>query len=212
MRGGQRVMRYRSSSRLSRIAVWLARLAGDRQGAAAIEFAFIAPLLLALYFVTMEVSQAIEANKKVGRIGSMVADLITQQPSINKAEVEAIMRIGEALLQPYNRTKPEIIVTAIQIDEDANPKVQVVWSRKLKDGTPGEGPAKKSATTVPPKLNINDTFLIRVESKLSYTPMVAWSTGEKEALGLAAAFDSISMHESYYLRPRLSATIPCNDC
>ena len=57
----------------------IARLLGDRRGAAAIEFAFIAPLLLSMYLVTMEVSQAIEVNKKIARVGSMVADLVTQQ-------------------------------------------------------------------------------------------------------------------------------------
>ena len=51
----------------------------DRRGVAAVEFALIAPLLLSMYFVTMEVSQGIEANKKVGRVGSIVADLVTQQ-------------------------------------------------------------------------------------------------------------------------------------
>jgi len=191
---------------------WLSRLVRDRRGAAAIEFAFIAPLLLSLYFVTMEVSQGIEANKKVSRVGSMVGDLITQQQTISKAEVEAIMRIGEATLQPYNRTQPEIIVTAIEVTDEASPKTRVVWSRKLLNGNFSAGPAKLSATTVPPKLNIKGTFLIRVESKLSYSPMLTWSADQKETLGLTAAFSSISMQENYYLRPRLSTTIPCADC
>src|SRR6188472_3951655 len=57
----------------------LKRLVADKRGVAAVEFAFIAPLLFIMYFLTLEVSLGIESNKKVGRIGSMVADLITQQ-------------------------------------------------------------------------------------------------------------------------------------
>ena len=110
------------------------RLIGDRRGVAAIEFAFIVPLLLSMYFVTMEVSQAIETNKKVSRVGSMVADLVTQQQTITKAELDAIMAIGESLLQPYNRSKPTITITAIEITDEATPKVKVVWSRKLVNG------------------------------------------------------------------------------
>src|SRR5690606_19494517 len=87
----------------------------DRTGVAALEFALIVPLLLALYLVTMEVAQAIEANKKVARVGSMVADLVTQMPEITKSELEGVMRIGEATLQPYNRSKPTIMVTAIEV-------------------------------------------------------------------------------------------------
>lgn len=189
-----------------------ARLARDRRGVAAVEFAFIAPVLLSLYFVTMEVSQAIEVNKKVGRVGSMVADLLTQQQVTTRSEVEAVMRIGEAILQPYNRTKPTITVTAIQITDENSPKVQVAWSRRMAAGAMGAGPAKNSTTTVPDALKIRNTFLIRVESDLGYKPVITWSAEGKPVLGLAAAFDGISMKETYYLRPRMSSTVPCNDC
>jgi Flp pilus assembly protein TadG len=183
-----------------------------RGGVAAIEFAFIAPILLSLYFVTMEVSQAIEVNKKVGRVGSMVADLLTQQQSINKAEVDAILKIGESIMQPYNRSKSKITITAIQITDENSPKVKVVWSRKLDNGAYGQAAAPNSTTTVPDKLKIRDTFLIRVESDLSYKPVITWAADQKKVLGLAAAFDGISMGERYYLRPRMSETVPCSDC
>ena len=94
----------------------------DRRGVAALEFALVVPLLMAMYFVTMEVSQAIEANKKVSRIADMVADLVTQQQEIRKSELEAIMRIGEATIQPYNRSQPSITITAIQVTDDRRPK------------------------------------------------------------------------------------------
>ena len=92
---------------------WLSALAmlRDQRGVAALEFALMAPLLLSMYFVTMEVAQAIETNKKVGRVSSMVADLVTQQQTITKSELEAIMSIGESTLQPYDRSKPTIIIT-----------------------------------------------------------------------------------------------------
>ncbi len=105
--------------RLAKVRAWIARVAADRRGVAAIEFALVAPLLLCMYFVTMEVSQAIETNKKVSRIASMVADLVTQQQTTTKAEVDAIMNIGQSLLTPYYRSKPTITITAIEItDED----------------------------------------------------------------------------------------------
>ena len=197
---------------LQRPRTALTRLRSDRRGVAAVEFAFIAPVLLSLYFVTMEVSQAIEVNKKVGRVGSMVADLLTQQQATTKSEVEAVLKIGESILQPYNRSKSKITVTAIQITDENTPKVQVAWSRKLENGTVGAGAAKNSITTVPATLKIRNTFLIRVESDLAYKPVITWTAGQKQALGLAAAFDGISMSEDYYLRPRISTTIACSDC
>jgi len=185
------------------------RLATDRRGVAAIEFAFIAPVLLSLYFVTMEVSQGIEVNKKVGRVGSMVADLITQQQTISKSELDAILQIGGSILQPYNRSQPTIIVTAIQITDENSPKVVVAWSRKLQGGAASAGP---TTATVPDTLKIRNTFLIRVQSNLAYKPVIAWTADQKKVLGLAAAFDGIAMSEEYFLRPRISTTIACSDC
>ncbi|CCV15585.1 TadE/TadG family type IV pilus assembly protein [Mesorhizobium sp. STM 4661] len=188
------------------------RFCRDRRGVAAIEFALIVPVLLIMYFVTMEASQAIETSKKVSRIGSMVADLVTQQQSVKTADLDAIMKIGNSSLQPYNRSTPKIIITAIQITDETTPKVQVVWSRKMVDGAFNADAAKNSITTVPPTLNIKGTFLVRVESGLAYKPIITWSADGQRRLGLTTAFDTISMGETYYLRARRSPTIPCDNC
>jgi Flp pilus assembly protein TadG len=206
-------VRAGAHGRLSGLRGWIGRLVADRRGVAAVEFALIVPLLLSMYFVTMEVSQAIETNKKVSRVGSMVADLVTQQQAISKSEVEAIMAIGESLLQPYNRSKPKIIITAIEITNETTPKVKVFWSRKLVDGVPGAGDETKgSITTVPETLKTAGSFLVRVESSLDYSPVITWAAADKQSLGLTAAFDSISMKETYYLRPRMSQQVTCADC
>jgi Flp pilus assembly protein TadG len=165
-----------------------------------------------MYFVTMEVSQAIETNKKVARVGSMVADLVTQQQTITKSELDAIMAIGQSILQPYNRSNPTIIITAIEITDETTPKVQVFWSRKLVNGTTLAGAAKGTITTVPAALNTRGSFLVRVESDLNYKPVITWAATGKQTLGLTAAFDSISMGETYYLRPRMSQQVTCSDC
>ncbi|RWF56479.1 MAG: pilus assembly protein [Mesorhizobium sp.] len=188
------------------------RFCSDRRGVAAVEFAFIVPVLLIMYFMTMEASQAIETSKKVSRIGSMVADLVTQQQTITAADLDAIMQIGNSTLQPYNRSTPEIIITAIQVTDETTPKVLVVWSRKMVGSAFSAATAKNSITKVPPALEIKGTFLIRVESNLAYQPIITWSVDSEKRLGLSSAFDSISMGETYYLRPRRSPTIPCSTC
>jgi Flp pilus assembly protein TadG len=185
---------------------------------AAVEFALIAPLLLALYFLTVEFSQAIDTNKKVGRIASMTADLITQQNgSTTQADVDAILKIGEAILQPYNRTLPTITATAIQViqaTEDAPPQAVVKWSRELDGNDAKEGPDKPGdeVKNLPANLTVKDSFLIRVEAHLSYQPIIVWAAENKASLGLAAAFSSLNMDEVYYLRPRMSQKISCDDC
>jgi len=188
------------------------KFVGNRRGVAAIEFALIAPLLLAMYFVTMEIAPAIDSNKKVGRAASMIADLVTQQQPISSAEVEAIMAIGEATLRPYSRTNLKVIITAIEITDEDAPQVKVVWSRQMIDGAFSRDAAKGTVTTVPATLKVRNSFLVRVQSELDYRPMITWTADQKAATGLLAAFDKIDMKETYYLRPRMSSSIDCPNC
>jgi Flp pilus assembly protein TadG len=194
----------------------LRAMLSDRRGVAAVEFAFIMPVLLCMYFITMEASQGIEVNKKISRSGSMAADLITQQPSIQKAEVVAIMKIAEAIIMPYNRSDPTLEVTAIQFSNDTTPVPTVAWSVKLdKDGkavqVAKKGDPVPSSDPVPTKIRVANAFYIHVKSRLAYKPVIMWSPGQ-ESMGLLSAFSNIEMGENFYLRPRISTTIPCADC
>ncbi|MGX5842282.1 TadE/TadG family type IV pilus assembly protein [Mesorhizobium sp. ArgA1] len=205
---------YRAGAHQGFSGIWARamRFCSDRRGVAAIEFAFIVPVLLVMYFVTMEASQAIETSKKVSRIGSMVADLVAQQTSVVAANIDAIMKIGTSTLQPYNRSTPTIVVTAIQVTTETPPKVKVVWSRKVVAGAYSVDAAKDTITTVPASLKTAGTFLIRVQSSLGYKPIITWSADSEKRLGLTSAFDTITMGETYYLRPRRVLELPCSDC
>ncbi|MBZ9796700.1 TadE/TadG family type IV pilus assembly protein [Mesorhizobium sp. ES1-4] len=205
----------RAGAHLETAGLWgkSVRFWSNRRGVAAVEFALIAPVLLIMYFMTMEASQAIETSKKVSRVGSMVADLVTQQPTIVKADLDAIMKIGTVTLLPYNRSVPDITITAIKVTTDATPKVQVVWSRKVAGGVYGVGAAADSDTTVPTALKVPGTFLVRVDSTLGYKPIIGWTTDSQQKLGFVETLaKGMTMSETYYLRPRRSVTIPCGDC
>ena len=70
-----------------------------------------------------------------------------------------------------------------------------------------------ATTTVPATLKVAGTFLIRVDSNLAYAPIINWQSDTKQKLGLTPSLTTtISMGETYYLRPRRSLTIPCSDC
>jgi Flp pilus assembly protein TadG len=186
----------------------LKRFREDRAGAAAVEFVFIAPLLITLYLGTMEISQGLEINKKVARASGVIGDLVGQEETVTKQKLQDVMAIGQAMLLPYRRTTPTLTVSLVSIDASLNPKV--VWSRRGK-GTAYSVPyAANSATTVPPNLAIADTFLIRVETKLEYIPITSW-TLKKDQAGAEGAY-AIDMNERYYLRPRMTDSVTCTDC
>lgn len=200
-----------------RIRKRLRELAADTRGVAAVEFALVLPLLLSLYFVTIEVSRGIETNKKVGRVANTVADLVTQQRTTTSGELKAMMMIGKALLKPYGRSAPTINLTAIEITDEDAPKTKVAWRSKLDALGSFEAVAPKNeTTTVPKNLEIRGTFLIRVQADLGYKPVIAWTGGDSSTgsgvLGGMFQNGVMNMQELYYLRPRMSQTITCSDC
>ncbi|KQZ94024.1 hypothetical protein ASD64_03815 [Mesorhizobium sp. Root157] len=190
----------------------LVRFGKDRRAVAAVEFAFIAPILLIMYFITMEAAQAIETSKKVSRLGSMVADLIAQQDNVSTSVLKDIMQIGASTMRPYNRSDPTITITAIKITNDAAADPKVTWSYRG-SGTNYTVPfAKNDIVGVPSTLKTAGTFLIKVESQLGYTPVIAWAVDGNKATGLAGIFNNITMKETYYLRPRVMQEIGCFNC
>lgn len=52
----------------------------DRSGVGAVEFAFIAPLMLVMFFGTIEFSQGVGANRKVTIMARTLSDLTSQKP------------------------------------------------------------------------------------------------------------------------------------
>lgn len=188
----------------------------DRRGVAAVEFAFIVPVLLCGYFITMEASQGIEVNRKVSRMGYTTADLITQQTAMTKAELKAIMEIGKAIIQPYHRSLPSLEVTAIQFGTQAEPVATVAWSMKL-DAAGNPVKVLTKGSTITPneklaKLRTAGAFYIAVRARLSYEPVITWSP-EASSVGLLSAFNDIQMGETFYLRPRHNINaINCADC
>ncbi len=186
------------------------RFRRDERGVAAIEFCFIAPLLITIWLGTMEISQGIEVNKKVGRSASMIGDIITQEEVQTVAQIDDILKVGAAVLQPYNRDAPRITVTEIFI----NPALAatVVWSRRG-DGGSFSRPYAPNApvTTLPANLKIANTYIIRVETQLEYLPLTSW-TIKKNKTGGQGAYASVNMAETYYLRPRPGADVECTGC
>lgn len=191
----------------------LAAFRRDRRGVAAIEFAFIAPVLLVMYFMTMEISQAIETSKKISRVGSMVADLVAQQAAtVNGETIDQIMQIAQSTLMPYNRSSPTIIVTGIQMSGDTPPRPVIAWTRQVVNGVYSGSAGSAQTTSVPAEVLTPNTFLVRVESQLDYRPVISWAAGDKQLLGLTSAFDDLPMNEAYYVRPRITQTIACIGC
>lgn len=72
-----------------------------RRGAAAIEFALVAPILIVLHLGTVETVNAWEAHRRVEHIASALADLTAQNRTVTATDMADILAAGNLLISPY---------------------------------------------------------------------------------------------------------------
>lgn len=190
----------------ARLADAVSRLAGivpDRSGASAIEFAFLAPVLVSIYVSSFEITEGYNAAGKVLKAASTVADVISRQPSVNKAFLNEMVDTAEATIAPHSMDGLKLKVTGVTIDSAGNAKV--LWSWNESGGKPY---TKGSAVTVPQNMRTPSSFLVHAEVSVPHELLLFLSAGA----GLTRDARTITLSRDFFYRQRLSDDIACTDC
>jgi Flp pilus assembly protein TadG len=181
---------------------------GDHRAIAAIEFAFIVPLMLVLFFGTVDLSAGLAASRKVTLTASALADLASEVPAngniapVADTDLQNMFTAGISIMNPYlqNSSNP-ITATISEIYVDSSSNATFVWSRTA-TAAPGDTQASfvtsihnpnDPVPTLPPSLLIPKTYVLFMEVKYQFLPMVAFG-----ALGSAG----VNLSDNAYSRPR----------
>jgi Flp pilus assembly protein TadG len=168
----------------------LRRFRGDKRGVSAVEFALLAPMMIALYLGCVEVSDGVSADRKVSLTASTVANLTSQVSTITNADMTNILNASSAIIAPYASSKLKVTVSCLNIDSTG--KVTVEWS----DTKNGTARTKGSSVTIPSALAVPSSHLIFAEVSYAYTPTVGYTmTG------------TVNLSDTMYMAPRVSATV-----
>ena len=178
----------------SRKARWFCRALSDRRGVSAIEFAFIAPVLIALYVGAVELGNALTINRRVFSVASTTADLAAQVKSVSTGDLQDITSAASSILTPYSTAPLKIVVSSVVADN--NNTTTVDWSYATNGATPR---AKNSGVTLPAGLTQANSSVIMAEVTYAFTPL----------LNLSGYFNPgpFTMGRTFYERPRLSFTV-----
>lgn len=174
----------------SRLLRSLARLAGDRRGVSAVEFALLAPLMIALYFGSVGISDGVNIDRKVSLTAAALANLTAQVSSIAPVDMTNIFNASTAIISPYSATNLKMTISCLNID--ANKMVTVKWSA-TKNGIKRTNFAFDSSNAA---LNVANSQLIFAEVTYDYVPVVGTSV-----------IGSITLSDRMFMSPRLSAPI-----
>jgi Flp pilus assembly protein TadG len=167
----------------------VADLAGDCRGIAATEFAFIVPLMLVMFFGTVEISSGIAVDRKVTLMARTLSDLTSQSVSVSDNDLTNFFNASTGIMTPYTGTTNSTI-TELYVDPNTL-AARVQWSQ-------GSSPRATSSTVViPTTLKVAGTYLIFSEANYKYVPTI----------GFVMAKAGITLSDVAYTRPRLSACV-----
>ena len=171
------------------------RFGRDRRGVSAVEFAFIAPVMIGLYLGCVEISDGVAVDRKVSLVAGALANLTSSCSSSNAnsgscpnnilsaTEMNNILAASSAIIAPYNAANLTMTVSCLSVD--ANQNVTMKWST---------GTLQSGSVTIPPVLAAVPGTLIYSTVSYAYTPIVGYTiTG------------SLTLSDHMYMSPRTQA-------
>jgi Flp pilus assembly protein TadG len=190
----------------------------DRRGIAAIEFAFILPLMLVVFFGVVEFSAGLASARKVTLTASSLADLTSEmQASGNVAPIadsdfQNMFNSGVSIMNPYLQGGATSVTA--EIDElyvDTSFNVTYSWSKMA-----SAGPTSSTATFVasphspgdpftglPSALKVAKTYVIYARVSYTYQPTFDY--------GGLMSMAGVNLSDVAYSRPRQATCIVYNN-
>ncbi len=104
------------------------RLLKDPHGVTAIEFAFIAPILLVLFFGTVEYTGAIAIKRRVTTMARTLSDLTSQAAVVTDTDLANFFAASSGIMMPYSATPITMTVSLLYVDPSSG-QVRVEWSK-----------------------------------------------------------------------------------
>ncbi len=180
-------------------------LAQDRNGLAATEFAIIVPMMLVMFFGTVEFSSAVAVDRKVTLIARTLSDLTSQAlASVNDAYLQNVFTASISIMSPYGPTPTKAQITEVYVDSNKVARVQ--WSKAATIGSAATQATLATSThnagdvlTIPTELQVPKTYLIFSEVSYVYTPTIGY-----------VMKSAVTLSDVAYTRPRQNTCVLYN--
>ena len=181
-------------------------LLADCRGLAAIEFAMIVPIMLVMFFGTVEFSSGVAVNRKVTLVARTVSDLTSQAAvAVDDTYLQNVFTAAIAILTPYSSTPTQATLSEIYVD--SNQVAKIKWSKSAIISSGSTQATLTTSTrhagdvvTLPAALLVKQTYLIFSEVSYLYTPVV----------GYVMAKAGINLSDVAYTRPRQLTCVTYN--
>jgi Flp pilus assembly protein TadG len=164
--------------------------AADQRGISIVEFSLLLPLMLTMYFGSIEVTDAISADRQDTLVANTVAEIASQYSSVTSTDVSNIMNAAAAVLAPFPVANVKVTLSSVLIDANGNATVD--WSTTI-NGSQRSGTVTNS---IPAGLRVANTSVLWGEATYNYKPVIGY-----------VVTGTLSMYNQIFIRPRLSSCV-----
>lgn len=176
-------------------STFLGRFLKNDQGTAAIEFIFIAPVMLITYFGLSEVSLLVSADRDVSHAASVTADLSTQSETLGSDDIEDIFNAALTVMSVTNTQAARVSIDMVSYEMAGDGTLNEIGYAKIGSGFSSHyDPADTLSSSL---LNATSGLLI-TRIKYEY----------ESPSGLGYYVSTPTLSETFMLKPRKSSTIP----
>lgn len=171
-------------------------------GVAAVEFALVLPIMLALYIGSVEASAVISMDRKLqsatGALGDLVARSDTTIPAGTLADY---FKAAGGIMTPHDPDKLKQVVTQVEVKADGT--TSIVWSYEYANGvvSPGTKHVAPTSYNLPTAMtNIaRGKFVIVAEATYEYPPLYGLTFQQP-----------VNLYRQNFFMPRFGGTITVN--
>ncbi len=170
----------------------LSKMRRGQQGSAAVEFALIAPMMIALFCAIIELTGLLLVERKIISATQTVSDLVTQETSVTSQDLDDIVRAGRLIFDPYPTGMLTFNIASIRYNTDTGVP-ELVWQRLVGANPGGSDILSQAAGLGDPGEGVVISYLT-----YSYEPLLG---------GIITG--TVNLDEMSFSRPRRSPVVTC---
>jgi Flp pilus assembly protein TadG len=195
----------------ARARALLTRWRGDKQGVAAVEFAFVVPIMFVLFVGAIELSQAITVDRRVTQVASSTADLVARkETTISNNEISDILRIGGFIMAPYDRTPLQVVIRNVSSSSKDATTTKQSWQCTYSGVGANPTPTcacMNTTYTLPAGLVSTNDSVVVSEVTYTYTPILFDYFLKQGYPAGAGGPGTYAMTERIFMKPRGQAAV-----
>ncbi len=149
-----------------------AQFVRDARGVAAVEFAYVVPVILLMLVGTVEASRAVSMDRRLGLVTTMIADLVAREEKMTAADVNAVYNIVNQTMSPFDASTLKVAIIPVKASPTDASMTRVYAGTTNRPSYHGASqPAKCSSYALSSGLTGKGASVIVVETSYSYKPV-----------------------------------------